>query len=67
MRTIQTELIEKGLKQPLIQEIDEKNTKTSKQIKERLTRRDIEDLMGCNRQTYQRVGGAIRNKRVGGI
>lgn len=30
--------------------------------KERLTRQDIEELMGVNRDTYKRVRGAIRRK-----
>ncbi|MBD7944728.1 hypothetical protein H9650_11435 [Psychrobacillus sp. Sa2BUA9] len=63
MGTLQTELIEKGLKRPLRQGIVKKNTSTSKQNKERFSRREIEDLMGCNRQVYKRVGGAVRNKR----
>lgn len=63
MGTLQTELVEKGIKQAHIQEIDKECSKRSEQLNERLTRREIEDLMGCNRQTYRRVGGAIRNKR----
>lgn len=63
MRTIQTELVEKGLKNAQINEVDKENSKTSKRVKESLTRREIEELMGCNRQTYKRVGGAVRNKR----
>ncbi|MFJ8064888.1 hypothetical protein ACIQYS_09665 [Psychrobacillus sp. NPDC096426] len=63
MGTLQTELIEKGLKQANMGKLVNPNTKTSKKRKETLSRREIEDLMGCNRQTYRRVGGAIRNKR----
>lgn len=63
MGTIQSELIEKGLKQARIQEVEKESTKRSKKEKERFSRREIEDLMGCNRQTYRRVGGAIRRKR----
>lgn len=63
MRTIQTELVKKGFSDVLKQEIDKENSKRSKQVKESLTRRELEDLMGCNRQTYKRVGGAVRNKR----
>lgn len=62
MGTLQTELIEKGLKQPLRQEIDKKNTKTNNRTKERFSRREIEDLMGCNRAIYVKRGGAIRQR-----
>lgn len=62
MGTIQTELIQKGFADVLKQEVEKENSRTSKRLKEHLTRREIEELMGCNRQTYRRVGGAIRNK-----
>lgn len=39
------------------------NIKTShKQFKERLTRREVEELMGTNRQTYKRVNGKVKRK-----
>ncbi|GGA31217.1 hypothetical protein [Psychrobacillus lasiicapitis] len=63
MGTLQTELVEKGIKQATRGELVNPNTKTSKKGKERYSRREIEELMGCNRQTYIRVSGAIRNKR----
>lgn len=62
MGTLQTELIKRGLKQPLRQEIDKKNTRTSKLTKDRFSRREIEDLMGCNRAIYVKRGGAIRQR-----
>ena len=33
-----------------------------KQFKERLTRRDLRELMGTDRQTYKRVNGKVRRK-----
>lgn len=33
-----------------------------KRYKEKLTQRDIEDLMGINRDIYVRKGGAMRRK-----
>lgn len=33
-----------------------------KRYKEKLTQRDIEDLMGINRDIYVRKGGALRRK-----
>ncbi|ALC85709.1 hypothetical protein AM499_07640 [Bacillus sp. FJAT-22090] len=45
MGMMQSELIEKGLKQAFIHEIEEENTRRSKKKKERLSRREIEDLM----------------------
>lgn len=39
------------------------NIETShKQCKERLTRREVEELMGTNRQTYKRVNGKVKRK-----
>ncbi|SEM13331.1 hypothetical protein SAMN04487786_1111 [Paenisporosarcina quisquiliarum] len=62
MRTIQSGFIEKGLKQ-----VDRNVLKMNEQIcnkqKETFSCRELEDLMGCNRPTYRRVGGAVRNKR----
>ncbi|MEK4085625.1 hypothetical protein [Psychrobacillus sp. FSL K6-1415] len=63
MRTIQSEVIEKGLKQVDREGLRNGHTNTSNKKKETLTRKEIEELMGCNRQTYRRVGGAVRNKR----
>ena len=40
---------------------DKKSPKQHK--KEKLTRRDLEDLMGINQQIYTRHNGAIRRKR----
>ena len=62
MRTIQSEFIEKGLKQVERDVLKDRQANISNRKKETFTRREIEELMGCNRQTYRRVGGAIRNK-----
>lgn len=63
MRTIQSEVIEKGLKQVNRDDLRDGQANISIKKKETLTRKEIEELMGCNRQTYRRVGGAVRNKR----
>lgn len=63
MRTIQSEVIEKGLKQVDRDVLKNERANIRKKRKETLTRKEIEELMGCNRQTYRRVGGAVRNKR----
>ena len=60
MKSIQEQLIEKGLVQPVKQEIEQKDTRTSKKQNERLSERELRELMGVDRQTYRRVGGAIR-------
>ncbi len=62
MRTIQSELIEKGLKQNVRCELSNANTRTSNKKKETLTLREIEDLMGCNRDTYKRVRGSVKRR-----
>jgi response regulator of citrate/malate metabolism len=58
MRTIQAELIEKGLKQADTQEIN----KESKNPKERLSEQELKELMGSNRDTFKRHRGAIRRR-----
>ncbi|MDI2588062.1 hypothetical protein OR571_13290 [Psychrobacillus sp. NEAU-3TGS] len=62
MRTLQTELIEKGVKQATRGELVNPSIKTSYKRKEMLTRREIEELMGCNRDTYKRVRGAVKRR-----
>lgn len=63
MRTIQSEFIGKGLKQVDRDELRNRQANISNKQKETFSRRELEDLMGCNRPTYRRVGGAVRNKR----
>ena len=63
MRSLQTELIEKGFSQARTAEIDRKDTRTRDEHTERLTARDLRDLMGSNRPTYERKkGGAFRQR-----
>lgn len=63
MRTLQDQLIEKGLSRRAGWEIDQKNTKVRDKREERLTDRELAHLMGINRDIYKRgPGGAIRRK-----
>ena len=63
MKSLQEQLIEKGLVQPVKREIEKKNTRTSKKRNERLSERDLRDLMGSNMPTYGRArGGAYRQR-----
>lgn len=57
MRTLQTELVDKGLAKKR-----KSVPKKCKHKKERLSTRDIEELMGIKRETYKRVNGAFRRK-----
>ena len=63
MRTIQSEFIEKGLKEVDRDVLKYRQANIRNKQKETFSRRELEDLMGCNRPTYRRVGGAVRNKR----
>ncbi|PIC81046.1 hypothetical protein CSV75_04505 [Sporosarcina sp. P18a] len=63
MKSIQEQLIEKGLVQPVKREIEKKDTRTSKKRYERLSERDLRELMGENMPTYGRArGGAYRQR-----
>ncbi|MEK4247117.1 hypothetical protein MKZ20_17610 [Psychrobacillus sp. FSL K6-2684] len=59
MRTIQSELSDKGFTK-----LSKDNRPTiKKKITEKLSRRDLKDLMGCNRGIYARgKGGAFRQR-----
>ena len=63
MKTLQEQLIEKGLSQARIQEKKSSKDKPCKLPKETLSRREWEELMGVNRETYQKQGGVYRRKR----
>lgn len=63
MRTIREQFIEKGIVVSLSGNEEVTNTKTIKKPKEKLSRRELEDLMGVNRETYQKQGGAYRRRR----
>lgn len=63
MRTLQSQLIEKGLSQRAGREIDRKSTKVRGKQEEQLTDRDLAYLMGTKRPTYGRKkGGAFRQR-----
>lgn len=57
MRTIQTELVQKGLSKEVKGQASKR-----RQPKKQMSRREIEELMGVNRSTYKRVNGAYRQK-----
>ena len=63
MRTLQEQLTEKGLSDARIQEIEKPNTNMGKRQKETLSRKEWEEIMGVNRETYQKQGGTYRRKR----
>lgn len=58
MNTLQEQLIEKGLSTSKVHVVD-----NDVKPKEVLTKRDIEELMGCYRPTYRKVNGVTRRKR----
>lgn len=58
MRTLQEQLIDKGLSTKKLLVVD-KVVKS----KETFSKRDIEELMGCNRPTYRKVNGVTKRKR----
>ncbi|MEF7566017.1 hypothetical protein V4V35_23790 [Bacillus infantis] len=68
MRSLQKELKKwRNVNQPEVrnQERDSKSSKQGKQrfgSQERLSRRDIEELMGTNRPVYERRRGALKRK-----
>lgn len=63
MKTLQDQLIEKGLSRPRTREIDQKNTRTREERSEQLTSREWAEIMGTNRPTYGRKkGGAFRQR-----
>lgn len=63
MRTLQTELIRNKLSRTRTKVIDTKNTKSKDQSDERFSRKEWEEMMGVNRDTYKRgKGGAIRRR-----
>lgn len=54
---------EKGLSDALTGEVERKDTMTRSKSSERLSRWELEELMGTRRQTYRRgSGGAFRPK-----
>lgn len=62
MRTMQQQFREKGLTDSLETPETFLVNKTSKHPKERLSRKEWEEIMGMNRETYQKQGGAYLRK-----
>lgn len=62
MRTIQSEVILKGLKQVDRDDLRNGQPNISNKLKETFSRRELEDLMGKNRDTYKRVRGSIKRR-----
>ncbi|MEY9972284.1 putative transcriptional regulator [Lysinibacillus sp. RC46] len=57
MRTLQAELVQKGLCEKV-----ERQASKRRQPKKKMSQREIEELMGIRRSTYKRVNGAFRQK-----
>ncbi|QNK90790.1 hypothetical protein H7992_13570 [Sporosarcina sp. resist] len=62
MKSLQTELVERGLSDTRTGEVEQKNTRIRGKSSEQLSDREWAELMGSNRQTYKRVNGAIRKR-----
>lgn len=63
MKSLREQLVEKGLVQPVKREKERKNTKARKKRDERLSERELRELMGINMPTYGRArGGAYRQR-----
>lgn len=59
LRTIQSEIVRHGLNKEKQQE---NQTTQPKQVKPKLSKREIEEIMGVHRDTFKRVRGSIRRK-----
>ncbi|MFE3576881.1 hypothetical protein [Lysinibacillus sp. NPDC059133] len=57
MRTLQTELVQKGLSKKV-----ERQASKRRQPNKQMSQKEIEELMGVRRSTYKRVNGAFRQK-----
>ena len=55
-------LISNEVKEKLNYKVNPAKKRRQKRHKEKLSRRDIEDLMGIDRDVYVRKGGAMRRK-----
>lgn len=60
MRTLQTELVDKGLYPKRNRKRNRKTTTQSKTNNEKLSRREWEELMGIRKPRYSRNRGAYR-------
>lgn len=63
MRTLRDQFIEKGVVVSLRAAEEVADVKVSKRPKEKFSRKELEELMGVNRETYQKQGGAYRRRR----
>ena len=59
MRTLQGELVEKGLHSK--QKYVDPSVKGTRK-EEKLTTSELRELMGVNRDTFKRIGGSIRRR-----
>lgn len=61
MRTLRCQLLEKGFVESV--KLKKADSEVLRKRKEQLTRREIEEMMGINRDTYKRgKGGAVRRR-----
>lgn len=63
MRTLRGELVGKGLTNTKRAPKKKREDATRKKKTEKLSHRDLLDLMGTNRQIYEKRGGAVRSRR----
>ena len=63
MRTTHDQLKEKGLTVSLSDAKSPPNNLVREKPKEKLSRKEWEEIMGVNRETYQKQGGAYRRRR----
>ena len=64
-RTLKSQLIEKGLVNNLPKNQQHKQSKKKKQVQHKttkLSRRDLEELMGSKRPIYHKVKGSYRSR-----
>ncbi|WP_342512811.1 hypothetical protein MKY34_19720 [Sporosarcina sp. FSL K6-1522] len=62
MRSLQSELVRNGLLQARTGEVERKSTRTNNKRKERLSDKELRELMGANRATYGRVKGRVKQR-----
>ncbi|MDW0112221.1 hypothetical protein QT711_03425 [Sporosarcina saromensis] len=62
MKTLKDQLDEKGLSRTCTGEVERKSIRPKHKYSERMSNREWVELMGVNRDTYKRVGGAIRKR-----
>lgn len=61
MRTMQEQLIEKRLSERREDVVEP--VKAKRKVGEELSRKELEELMGMGRETYQKTGGKYRRRR----